>query len=258
MQSLWTGLSAMKSATDWLNRVGDNLANLNTVGFAQDQQSFADALTMQLYPSATSPANANRMTPPGWRGGTGVVSVAQGRKFDGMKLQQTGGKLDFAISGPGFFEVQGPQGKVYTKAGDFIWSARPDGRFQLATQQGYPVLSSNGQPIVRPTNNAAISVGPNGQIFYGKTMGPRLAMVEIGQPSSHLQAQGDNLYALTAGASAKPAQNSTVLQGFLSYSNVDEATQFADMEEAERMFELNSESVQLANKMMGIADTIRT
>lgn len=258
MQSLWTGLSAMKSASDWLDRVGDNVANLNTVGFAQDEGSFADALTMQLYGSATNPQSAQRTTPPGWRGGTGVVSVSEGRNFDGMSLQNTGQATDFAIQGPGFFAVQGPNGPLYTKAGNFIWSRRSDGRFELATPNGYPVLATNGQPIIRPTSGGTMTVAPNGQIRFGSLQGPRMAMVEIGQPSSHLSAQGDNLYRLTNGGAATPAKASTIAQGFLAYSNVDLSQQFTDMITAQRMFELDSESIQLTNKMMGIANSIRS
>lgn len=258
MQSLWTGLSGLQSSTNWLSRVGDNLANLNTVGFAQDEGTFADALTMQLYPGATGPANANRTTPLGWRGGTGVVPVGEGRSFDGMNLQSTGNAMDFAIQGPGFFEVKGPQGTMYTKAGNFIWSQRPDGKFQLATQNGYPVMSSTGQAILQPTNGGSLSISPNGQISYGTQKGPKLAVVEIAQPSSHLVAQGDNLYSLAPGGTAKVATQSKVEQGFLLYSNVDEAKQMTDMIQAQNMFQMNAESISIANKMMGVADTIRT
>lgn len=258
MQSLWTGLSGLQASSGWLDRVGDNLANLNTVGFAQDQGTFADALTMQLYGSATDPTNARRTTPPGWRGGTGVQSVSEGNDFDGMSAEHTGNSMDLAIQGPGFFEVQGPNGPLYTKAGNFIWSKRLDGQFQLATPNGYPVLSTNGQPIIRPANAADMSVGPNGQVSFGNVKGPQLAIVEIGEPSSHLAAQGNNLYALTAGGTARPAQQSTVEQGYLATSNVDETQMFADMMEAQQNYQLNAQSISITNQMMGVANSIRS
>lgn len=257
MQSAYSALGALKSSTDWLNRVGDNIANMNTVGFAQDQGTFADTLTMQLFGSATDPAQAARVTPQGWRGGTGVASVSEGRDFSGMTLQQTGKSLDFAIDGPGFFVVQGTNGPLYTKAGDFIWSARPDGRFQLATQTGSPVLTTTGQPIIESTNHQQISVGPNGQVSFGTKQGPKLAIAEINQPSSHLVAQGNNLYALGPGGQAQVAKSSSVRQGFLSYSNVDVAKQFGDMIQAQNMYQLNAESIQLTNRMEGVADSIK-
>jgi flagellar basal body rod protein FlgG len=247
----------LTAASNWLDRVGDNVANIDTVGYAQDQGTFADALTMQLYGSATGPADAARSTPPGWRGGTGVVPVSEGRDFDGMTMQTTGKSTDVAIQGPGFFTVRTPQGVMYTKAGDFIWSERPDGQFQLATPQGYPVLSTSGQPIIEPKNAGQMAIGANGQISFGSVKGPQLAIAEIGQPSEHLVAQGNNLYSLANGGRALPATQSQVVQGALLYSNVDESEQMADMIQAQSMYQQNAESVSIANQMMNLADTIR-
>lgn len=257
MQASLTALNGMNSATDWLNRVGDNIANMQTVGFAQDQGTFADALTMQLYPSATDPANANRYTPPGWRGGTGVTTVGEGKSFAALTMQQTGGKTDFAIQGPGFFVVKGASGPLYTKAGNFTWSARPDGRFQLATPNGLPVMSSTGQPIIKPTNGSAISIGPKGQISFGNTKGQTLAVAEFSQPSSHLIAQGNNMFAAGPNAQALAPTSSQVRQGFLSYSNVDMPQQMSHMILAQNMYQLNAESLQLTGRMTSTAVSIQ-
>ncbi|WAH36846.1 flagellar hook-basal body protein [Alicyclobacillus dauci] len=258
MQSLLTGLNALHASSDWLDRVGENVANSNTIGYGQQQGTFQDALTMQLYGSATDPQNARRTTPPGWRGGTGSVAVGEGPDFTNMDIRQTGGQLDFAIQGPGFFTVQSPQGPLYTKAGNFIWSKQANGQFALATPSGNQVLSSTGQPIIRPANATTMQIQPNGQIvFNGSIQGPRIGIVEIGQPSSHLIAQSDNLYALAPGVQAQPATQSSVQQGALAYSNVDMTATMTDMLQAQRMFELNSESIQLTNQMMGIAATIK-
>lgn len=258
MQAMWTGLSALKSSSDWLDRVGDNLANMNTPGFAQDQGSFADALTMQLYGAATDPENARRTTPPGWRGGTGVVSVPEGQDFSNMSLQPTNNEMDLAIQGSAFFAVQGPNGTLYTKAGDFEWAKSANGQFLLSTPNGDPVLSTMGQPIVKPANAGSMSVGSNGQISFGSVAGPRIAMVDIPEPSSHCVSVGNNLYALGPGGTAQAATDSSIQQGYLAMSNVNETTQLSDMIEAQQMFQLNSESIQLTNQMMGIADSIRS
>lgn len=256
-QALWNGYSGLIAANNWLDRVGDNLANVDTAGFAADQGTFADALTMQLYPPATGPTDANRTTPPGWRGGTGVVAIGESSDFDGMSVRTTGNSTDLAIQGPGFFTVNTPQGKMYTKDGNFDWSQRPDGRFQLTTAQGYPVLAANGQPIVEPTNPGKFVVGPNGQISFGNTQGPRMAIVDIGEPSQHLIPQSNNLYTLAASGQAGPATQSQIVQGALLYSNVNETQEMADMIQAQAMYQQNSESVSIANQMMGLANTIR-
>lgn len=247
----------MHCAGDWLNRIGDNLSNMKTVGFAQDQGTFADTLTMQLSKNATDATSATRYTPPGWRGGTGAASVGEGRQFSGMTMQQTGNRTDFAVEGSGFFVVKGPSGPLYTKAGNFTWSPRQDGRFQLTTQNGLPVMSAAGKPILKPTNGQHISVGPDGQISFGTAKGQKLAVAEFSQPSSHLIAQGNNLYALGPGGQALAPTGSKVRQGFLSYSNVDIAKQMSSMIQAQNMYQLNMESFQLTSRMTSTAVSIR-
>ncbi|GMA57571.1 flagellar basal-body rod protein FlgG [Alicyclobacillus sacchari] len=256
-QTLYNGLSGLTAANQWLDQIGDNLANLETPGFAQDQGTFADALTMQVYGYETDPSAANRVTPPGWRGGSGVIAESEGRDFTNMNLETTGNPMDVAINGPGFFVVQGPQGKLYTRAGDFIWSQRPDGRFQLATQTGEPVLSTTGQPIIKFTNATSMTVSADGQIMYGTQAGPRIALAEIGQPSARLIPEGNNLYSLGAGGQASPATQSKLVQGALLTSNVNESEQMTKMIEAQNLYDENAESVSIANQMLSIADTIR-
>ncbi|GLG02028.1 flagellar basal-body rod protein FlgG [Alicyclobacillus hesperidum subsp. aegles] len=256
-QTLWNGLSGLTAANQWLNQIGDNLANLETPGFAEDQGTFADALTMQVYGNETDQGAANRVTPPGWRGGSGVLAEGEGRNFANMNLETTGNPMNVAINGPGFFVVAGPQGKLYTRAGDFIWSKRPDGQFQLATQTGDPVLSTTGQPILKPANATSMTVSANGQILFGSQTGPRIAVVEIGQPSAHLIPEGDNLYSLAAGGQASPATQSKLVQGALLTSNVNESEQMSNMIEAQNLYDENAESVTIANQMLSIADSIR-
>jgi len=268
VQSLWTGLNAMQSASSWLDRVGDNLANENTVGFAQDTGSFADTLTMALAPTATAPTQSGRYTPTGWWGGTGSMAVQNAHDFSQLPLQRTDNPMDFAISGPGFFVVQSATGPALTKAGNFGWANAGNGKMVLSTPNGEAVLDVNGRPIVQPRSaagaSAQLSVGPDGQISFGSQKGPKLAIAEFPVPSESLQSIGNNLYMPKAGytttivnrgAQGNPA--STVSSGYLAMSNVDVTTQMTDMIQAQRMFDLNAESIQMTNKMMQLADGIR-
>ena len=258
MQSMSTGLSALNAASSWLNQISDNLANQNTVGFAADQGSFADTLTAHLSGSATAPTVAPRDTPLGWWGGTGVLNVGEGHNFSQMPLQKTDNPLDVAIQGSAFFQVQGPNNTtLYTKAGNFQWSKRADGKFELAMPNGMPVLDMNGQPILQPASGAAnMSIGSNGQISYGTTRGQTIAMAHVPLPGTNLTAQGNNTYSLNAAVKATPASASTMSQGYLAMSNVDMTKEMVDMITAQRMFDLNSESIQLTGRMDGIANNI--
>ncbi len=257
MQSLWTGLTALTSASNWLNQISDNLANTNTVGFASDEGSFADTFTRALQGTATAPSVSGRYTPLGWWGGSGVMNVGGSNDFSKMPVATTGNPLDVSIAGPGFFAVKGPSGTYLTKAGNFTWSQQADGSFALAMPNGLPVLDTNGQPITQPTGYTGISIGNDGQITYGTTQGPKLAVLEVPNPSASLQSVGDNLFAIKPTYQTFQSTASTVNQGSLLMSNVDLTTQMTKMIQAQRMFDLNSESISMTNKMMGIANGLR-
>ncbi|SIS72292.1 flagellar hook-basal body protein [Alicyclobacillus vulcanalis] len=257
-QTLWNGLSGINAANTWIDQIADNLANLQTPGYAAEQGTFADLLTMQVYGNATDPSVAARVTQPGWRGGTGTVRTDEQRDFSQAPIVHTGIPTHLAIQGPGFFTVQTPAGRMYTRAGNFIWSRRPDGSFVLATQAGDPVLSATGQPIVKPADATSMSVSPDGTLTFGGGRAVKLGLVEIGEPSSHLLPEGNNLYRLAPGGVATPARDSSVVQGAVNGSNVDESSTMAEIVAAQDFYEENAQAISIANQLMGLADTIRT
>ncbi|GMA50989.1 flagellar basal-body rod protein FlgG [Alicyclobacillus contaminans] len=266
MQSLWTGLSALQASQQWLNRVGDNLANEDTVGYSADEGSFADTFTALLNQSAPVNAAAGRMTPPNWRGGTGVMAVSEEKDFSQLPLQRTDNPMDLAIQGDGFFAVQGANGQLLlTKAGDFTWSETANGQFELATQAGQPVLDTAGRPITYSgTSQPTLGVGPNGDVtINGRSTGQRLALVTVPLPGQHLTPVDGNAYVVNPGVAVTVANRGNtntggqIEQGMLAMSNVDLTQQMTDMIAAQRMFDLNAESVQMTNRMMGDANQIR-
>ncbi|MCL6549280.1 MAG: flagellar hook-basal body protein [Alicyclobacillus sp.] len=291
MQASGTSLNAMEASQTWLDTIADNLANVSTPGFAAGQVSFQDTLTAALSGSATGgTAVAGRMTPPGWWIGTGVLAAPAQRDFSQMQLQQTGVNTDLAINGQGFFVIAGPGGqRLLTKAGDFTWSAMGNGRFALATPEGYPVLDTAGQPIeVAPgTDTGNLSVAPDGAVTVGGVqLGQRIAIAEVTDPADHLTALNDNLFAANpgvqvrvvndgaaagAGGGARGAGNGpgsagqaaaesagTIAEGFLSQSNVDMTKAMVDMIQAQRMFDLNAEALQMTSTMNQATNNLHT
>lgn len=265
MQSLWNSLSALKSSSSWLDTIGNNIANQSTPGFAAQNITFADALTAARTPSAGNAQQAGRYTPTTMAGGTGVITTGLESDFSQMPLQQTGQQTDVAIQGPGFFRVQTPNGVELTKAGNFQWSLNTSGQDVLSTPDGNPVLDVNGKPVLRAGSpNANMTISPSGQVSFGTVKGQKIAIVEVTMPSQTLASAGQNAYAAQAGATprivnagANAQSNSTLVQGSLSMSNVNLTTQMTAMIQAQRMFDLNAEALQLTNRMAGDANNIR-
>jgi flagellar hook protein FlgE len=139
-----TGLSANKTALDV---VGNNLANLNTVGFKDVATQFTDLIAQAIGQGSSQI-------------GEGVSAPITERQFLQGSVQLTSGAFDAAIQGNGFFVVRNTAGStLYTRAGNFRLAA--DGTLLSATGdkvQGWSavngVLNTTGATgnIVVPTN----------------------------------------------------------------------------------------------------------
>lgn len=104
-----TALSALNADTTAISVVGNNLANLNTDGFKASEVSFNDLVTQSIGAGLGE-------TQVGFGVGTPVTML----QFTQGALQSTGGPLDAAIQGNGFFVVQTTSGLTeYTRGGSF-------------------------------------------------------------------------------------------------------------------------------------------
>ena len=124
-----TGLDAAQVGVD---TVGTNLANLDTTGYKAATVSFYDLVAQNLGLGNGSSVGL----------GTGQPQVTT--EFTQGAIQTTGGALDGAIQGDGFFVVQDPStgATEYTRAGNFQVDANGD--LMTATGQFVQGWSSTG------------------------------------------------------------------------------------------------------------------
>jgi flagellar hook protein FlgE len=135
-------LTGLNAATTALNVVGNNLANLNTVGFKDVSTNFTD-LVSQAIGAGTSQV------------GEGVSAPITDAQFLQGSIQLTNGSFDAAIEGNGFFVVQNSAGTTeYTRAGNFQLAA--DGTLQTATGENVQGWTA--------TNGVLNTTGPTGNI----------------------------------------------------------------------------------------------
>src|SRR5262245_50266260 len=119
--SFSTALSALAAHTTAIDVVGNNLANLNTPGFKASTVSFHDLVTQSLGAGLGE-------TQVGFGVGTPITL----RQFSQGAIQNTGGPLDAAIQGDGFFIVKGSANQtLYTRGGNF--EVDTNGNLTLAT-----------------------------------------------------------------------------------------------------------------------------
>ena len=221
----YSALAGAISREQAIANLSNNLANISTSGYKKSNTSFESVLKEETQTKAAKGINYNRVR-------TNFTDFSPGA------LQTTEDPLDLAIQGDGFFKVEGPNGILYTKRGDFAINAEG----QLTTSNGLPVLDDGNSPITIPdTDTSKIAIADEGVIY---SMGPgglrsevaRLAIVDI-EDRTKLAREADTTFSLEEGGLETPSEDSRVIQGSLELSNVNMAEGMAQMIDNYRTFE---------------------
>ncbi|PIE03218.1 MAG: hypothetical protein CSA81_03545 [Acidobacteria bacterium] len=109
--SFYTGLSGLRANAKALNVIGDNLANVNTVGFKKRAANFAEIMSSN---TGTQNAAGNPI-----QIGLGVRTTEIISSFEQGSIQSTGIASQLAIDGNGFFVLNHGNEETYTRAGNF-------------------------------------------------------------------------------------------------------------------------------------------
>ena len=250
--SLYSAATGMEAQQLNLNTIANNLANVNTPGFKRSKIEFQDLLYQKPSRASGSDSGGGNLVPTGTEVGNGSRVAATSKVFTQGQLNQTGEKLDIAIQGDGFFEVQRSDGTMgFTRAGSFKLNAQG----QVVTVDGFPVLSGF-QPI--PPGASSISVAENGQVTVQSASGPQSFRLTLARftNAAGLRSLGGNLYEETA-ASGSPETGQPgeqgfggTIQGYLEASNVNIVEEMVALIVAQRAYEINSKSVQTSDEML--------
>jgi len=281
--AMYTGVSGMLANAEGINVIGNNLANVNTIGFKDSRMLFSDMLS-------TSLGNSSQV-------GHGVQIQKVDNIFSQGSLENTSTVTDLAIQGDGFFALGGPSAPAgtavstsnayYTRAGSFRLDNSGLG---LVNPDGYKVLDTAGMPIVfqatfAPGAPAAVQnfqkvagIDSTGVItlLYADVNGNSSTLCYAGNGTAPVAAgaagivhiaettvpnppgmvkQGGTLFTLTA-QSGTPAAltfangtNEKLLSNNLELGNVDMATEFVNMITTQRAYSANSKTITTADQM---------
>lgn len=251
LRALYSSAAGMESQQMNLDVIANNLSNVNTTGFKRSKIEFQDLL-YQTTRAAGADQGAGNTLPTGLQVGHGSRPVATSRVFTTGELTKTDERLDIAIHGDGFFEVQMPDGsRAYTRDGALKTSS--DG--SITTSEGL-VLQGGFQAV--PAGTTSITVAPSGEVTYTGANGPttyRVQLVRFVNPGG-LESVGRNLYKeSTASGSPEmgnPGENGfgELQQGYLEMSNVKVVEEMVKLIMAQRAYEVNSKAVQAADEML--------
>ena len=251
LRSLYSAAAGMESQQMNLDVISNNLANVNTTGYKDSKLQFQDLLYQTTRAAGSQQGGGNEL-PGSLQVGQGAVPVATERIFTQGDLSQTGGNLDVAIQGAGFFQVQMPDGTLaYTRDGSFKTNAEG----QIVTSDGYPV-QGGFEPV--PTGTTNITISASGAVTYTTSSGTTSSQIQLANFNNPggLQAIGHNLFTETdASGTAQLGDPSTnglgeLQQGYLELSNVSVVQEMVNLILAQRAYEVNSKAVQAADQMM--------
>jgi flagellar basal-body rod protein FlgG len=253
IRSLWTGTTGMNAQQLSIDVIANNLANVSTTGFKKSTTEFKDLLyeMIKVPGSQTSP---DTESPTGIQVGIGVRPDAVAKIFTQGDLIGTENELDVAIDGPGFFEIELPNGtSAYTRAGNF----KRDSTGQITTANGYPVLPA----LVIPDGARDIVISETGvvsAVIGDDTDSSEIGTLELSTFTNNqgLRAIGNNLFQETAASGvATPGVPGDegyglLIQTFLESSNVNIVSEMALLITTQRAYEINSKTIQTSDEMM--------
>jgi len=249
--SLYSAATGMEAQQLNLNTIANNLANVNTPGFKRSKIEFQDLLYQKPRASGADSGGGN-IVPTGIEVGNGARVASTSKVFTQGQLTSSGEKLDVALQGDGFFEVQRPDGTLgYTRDGSFKLNAQG----QVVTIDGLPVLSGF-QPIPAGATNVAIS--EDGNVTVQTASGSqtfRLTLTRFANPAG-LRSMGGNMYEETAASGTPETGNpgeqgfARTIQGYIEASNVNIVEEMVNLIVAQRAYEVNSKSIQASDEML--------
>jgi len=218
--------AGMRARMESLDLLANNIANASTSGYKSDSEFYTLFSSQNSDSGTTLPLIKNQWT-----------DYSQGL------LQPTNEQLDFALSGRGFFAVQGPSGPLYTRNGNFRLS--PTG--VLVNSEDYVVRSVDGRPL-RADVSRPVEVSADGTVRQGEQVIGQMELVDFADRAV-LAKQGNNYFRNTD-LRARPAlATAQVQQGRIENSNVGAAESAVRLVTVMRQFEILQKAVTLAGEM---------
>jgi flagellar basal-body rod protein FlgG len=264
IQALYSAATGMNAMETKLDVISNNLANMETTAYKKDRANFEDLFYRhERLPGAQD--SAGQYTPMGIAIGLGVRTESIETEFVQGAFKETGNKLDVAIDGPGFIQVQNPTDNttLYTRAGNL--SKNANGQLVIGSANTGRLLEP---PIQIPQDATDIMISPEGQVSVQQPGNPQLQVVGQIQLATFINPQGlikkgENLYQESDGSGPATQSNpglngvGTLQQNMLELSNVEPANELIDMITTQRAFELNSKAIQTGDELLQVVANLK-
>ncbi len=276
LRSLYSGVSGLKNHQTKMDVVGNNIANVNTIGFKSSRVTFQDIYSQTIRP-ATVPSTS------GGLGGLNPQQIGLGVTLGTIDImytrgatEYTGAPLDISIDGDGFFVCSDGSQNYFTRAGNFS----TDSNNNLVNSDGLYVqgwsLAAGADPDTAvipatpptPLMNINISddyydvsISSTGDVLginrttQEKSIIGKIAIATFNNQNA-LQKGGNSIYESTLNSGAPlydfpgHASSASLSPGSLEMSNVDLSKEFTDMIVTQRGFQANSRVITTSDQLL--------
>jgi flagellar basal body rod protein FlgG len=210
----YTALSGMRTQLDALDRLASDIANVSTAGYKGERGASIEAGRPNFGAALQS-----------------AVDVTPGPTrldFRAGALATTGGNLDLAIEGNGFFVVDTPAGERYTRNGRL--SRGPDG--VLTTPEGFAIQGDSGSISV---GTGEVVVDSDGTVRHAGALVGRIKVVQFDENAKLVREE--SLGFRNDGSAPAEVEKPAIRAGALEQSNVSVVERMAELTTVSRSFE---------------------
>jgi len=261
--ALHTAATGMQALSRKIDVIANNIANAETVGFKASRANFQDLL-YQMYQQPGVQTSTETASPLGTQIGLGVGLANTQLIFQQGSAQQTNRSLDAMIQGDGFFRVELPGGGIaYTRYGNFVRNS--NGELVLGDAFGHRLADDITIDPEIPLDRVAI--GSNGEVtVIDESATPQvvgqLQLARFPNPEGLIQ-YGSNLYLQSASSGepieGNPGENGLglIMGGALEASTTEAVTELVELIKTQRVFQMNSQTIQAADESLRVVANLR-
>lgn len=228
--SVYVGLSGQLVLEKRMEAIARNVANMNTTAYRAEEIKFDSFI------SRKAPDN--------------VTFVSEGQTFINRAsggLDKTGNPFDMAVEGEGWFAIQTPAGRVYTRDGRM--KTTPQG--ELRTLNDHPVLDAGGAPLRLDPEGGPPVIARDGMVWQGNQEIGAIGLFTIDPNAKLTRYENSGVIPDRQPVAILEFVTSGVRQGYTEGSNVNPVREMAKLIMVTRAFESAANAIEKSENAIG-------
>jgi len=243
IQGIYQGASSLAALEIWQASLAGNLSASGVSGYKQQVNTFDGVL--RGYMEGASGGEGSKFA--SFRPGTGGMMPKAGmvNDFSQGMVRDTGKPTDFALEGPGFFQVVSPEGEeLLTRNGEFQFNLDN----QLVNNRGWVVMGQDG-PIERVPTGGEVTLEDNGELMQDGQVIGQFRIVEAGDPGQLMRRGGGFALSDDQRRQLQDVEEPRLRQAAVESSNTSTMREMVQLIQVSRAYEANQKVIQSADQV---------